>query len=316
MNIVARVHAYPPHCNAGAELMLHALLRALVGRGHDCSVYLIEPGGGALPYWWEGIYVVPKNVYDPEIAVKRADVAITHLQASSHTVRIAERHKTPSVYLVHNDFQNTTRRELAKSPATLTVFNSQAMADSLADLAEGIVVYPPVDPEEYRVEPGGRVTLINMTDIKGVDVFWKLAAELPEVPFLGVEGGYGHQETHGGLPNVTIMGHTPNIRRVYAETKILLMPSKYDTWGRVTVEAMSSGIPVIASPCPGVVEALGGAGFVIERDDLDRWVATIKTLMRDDDFYAKASAAARQRALDLDPADDLVRFCDAVEALA
>jgi glycosyltransferase involved in cell wall biosynthesis len=316
MKIVARVHAYPPFTNAGAEMMLHALLRALVERGHDCSVYLIERCGHQTPYLWEGIYVVPRGAFDDEKAIKHADVAISHLQASAHTQRIADRHRTPTVYLVHNDFEDTTRRELARTPASLTVFNSQAMADSLADLTEGIVVYPPVDPEEYRVEPGESVTLINMTDIKGVDVFWKLAAELPDIPFLGVEGGYGYQETQGGLPNVTIMGHSPNIRRAYAETKILLMPSKYDTWGRVTVEAMSSGIPVIASPCPGVVEALGGAGFVIERDNLDAWASTIRTLIDDPAAYAKASAAARQRALDLDPADDLARFCDAVEALA
>lgn len=315
MKVVARVHAYPPHCNAGAEMMLHALLRALTARGHECWVYLTDPCGIVNPYRWEGISVVPKNVFDAEKAIKFADVAITHLGASSHTIRIAERFGVPSVYLVHNDFDDTTRRELSKSPATLTVFNSHAMADALSGLASGIIVPPPVDHAEYRVEPGGHVTLINMIDIKGVDVFWKLAAALPDVPFLGVEGGYGHQETTGGLPNVRIMGHTPKIRQAYEQTKILLMPSRYDTWGRVSVEAMSSGIPVIASPCPGVVEALGGAGFVVDRDDIDGWIETVRTLMDDPQAYAAASAAARQRAIDLDPAESLAQFCTAVEAL-
>lgn len=316
MNVVARVHLYPPYHNAGAEMMLHALLRALVGRGHECSVYLTEPTGELSSFWLDGVRVVPKNVYDDEKAVKAADVVITHLQASSQTRRIAGRFGVPVVYLVHNDFAVTTGRELA-DPPELTVFNSRHLAESLGDLATGIVVHPPVDVAEYRVErTGDHITLINLMESKGADVFWRLAAALPDVPFLGVKGGYGKQQVRTGLSNVTIMDHTPQIRRAYARTKILLMPSTYESWGRVGVEAMVSGIPVIAAPTPGLTEALDDAGIFVDHLDLEGWVSTIRRLLDDPEVYAKASSAARQRALDLDPADDLARFCDAVEALA
>lgn len=316
MKVVARVSLYPPQHNAGAEMMLHALLRALVARGHDCSVYLTHPTGGHSAFRLDGVLVVPKNVYDDEKAIKNAHVVVTHLDAADHTRRIAARRGAPVVYLVHNDFAVSTRRELS-DPPELTVFNSRHLAESLRDLTTGIVVHPPVDPDEYRVEAtGDHVTLINLMRDKGAAVFWKLAVDLQDVPFLGVRGGYGRQEIHGELPNVTIMDHTPQIRPVYAQTKILLMPSSYESWGRVGVEAMASGIPVIAHPTPGLTEALGDAGIFVDRDDLNGWASTIRTLLDDDEAYAKASSAARQRALDLEPADDLARFCDAVEALA
>jgi len=197
------------------------------------------------------------------------------------------------------------------------VFNSRHLAESLSRFTSGIVVHPPVDADEYRVEQtGDHITLINLMESKGADVFWRLAAALPDVPFLGVKGGYGKQMIRAGLPNVTIMDHTPQIRRAYAQTKILLMPSTYESWGRVGIEAMVSGIPVVAAPTPGLTEALGDAGTFVEHRDLEGWVSTIRRLLDDPEVYAKASSAAAQRALDLDPADDLARFCDAVEALA
>jgi glycosyltransferase involved in cell wall biosynthesis len=316
VKVVARVHGYPPQLNAGAEMMLHALLRALAARGHDCEVYLTDPCTARLPYRWQGIYVVPKGAFDSEKAVKTADVVISHLGPSSHTQLMARRFGTPMVYLVHNDFQVSTQRELSQFPADLTVFNSQSMADNLAEYGTGIVVPPPVDPEEYRVEPGDHVTLINLMAHKGSRLFYRLAGRMPDIPFLAVEGGYGAQVIRRGLANVTFMGHTPDIKRAYERTKILLMPSVYESWGRVGVEAMSSGIPVIAHPTPGLQESLGSAGIFVDLNDVDGWIETVRTLMNDPEAYAAASAAARQRAIDLDPAESLARFCSAVEALA
>ena len=41
------------------------------------------------------------------------------------------------------------------------------------------------------------------------------------------------------------------------------MPSQEETWGRVAIEAISSGIPVIANPTEGLREALDYCGIYI-----------------------------------------------------
>ncbi|MFE4971343.1 glycosyltransferase [Kitasatospora sp. NPDC056651] len=63
-----------------------------------------------------------------------------------------------------------------------------------------------------------------------------------------------------------IIDHVPGHamrERVYARSRVVLMPSSHESWGRVGVEAFASGIPVIAHPTPGLAECLGHAGIYV-----------------------------------------------------
>jgi hypothetical protein len=132
-----------------------------------------------------------------------------------------------------------------------------------------------------------------------------------------VQGAYGRQVIPPVVPpNVTLAANTPRIRdEVYARTRILLMPSEYESWGRTGVEAMASGIPVIAHPTPGLRESLGDAGIFVDRDDTAGWADAIAELS-DPDVYAQVSRRAAARARELDPAEDLETWRAAVESLA
>jgi glycosyltransferase involved in cell wall biosynthesis len=133
-----------------------------------------------------------------------------------------------------------------------------------------------------------------------------------------VVGGYGEQIIRDDLPNMEIVPHTPGDRMakdVYARTKILLAPSAYESYGRVAVEAMCSGIPVIAHPTPGLLESLGDAGTFCDRDDLDAWEAAIRSLSTPN-VYRTASKAASARAAGLDPQAELDTWVEAMEGVA
>jgi glycosyltransferase involved in cell wall biosynthesis len=93
------------------------------------------------------------------------------------------------------------------------------------------------------------------------------------------------------------------------------MPSAHESWGRVGVEAMTSGIPVIAAPTAGLKESLGDAGVFCDRDDLDAWEQALRRLL-DGRRWKAASRKAKARAAELDPAADLDRWCHEVETLA
>ena len=62
------------------------------------------------------------------------------------------------------------------------------------------------------------------------------------------------------------------------------MPSNNETWGRTAVEAMASGIPVIHSESPGLVECVGGAGIQCDRIDVDGWCQSIRRILGDRAF--------------------------------
>lgn len=107
---------------------------------------------------------------------------------------------------------------------------------------------------------------------------------------------------------------TKDMRTVWAQTRILLMPSAFETWGMVGVEAMCSGIPVIAHPTTGLRESLGDAGIFADRNNPAEWVDAIRRL-DDPAAYRAASERAFARVRQLDPRKSLRRFARAVEAL-
>jgi glycosyltransferase involved in cell wall biosynthesis len=162
--------------------------------------------------------------------------------------------------------------------------------------------------------PGDSVTLVNLSRVKGADVFWRLARRFPDTPFLGVRGGYGEQLLER-RPNVTVLGPQRDMRDVYARTRVLLMPSRAETWGMVAVEAMASGIPVLARPTAGLRESLGRAGNYPTDDSLDAWQDALARLLSQRG-WAGAAARARRRSRELDPAAERRTFADALEDVA
>lgn len=325
MRVLMLAHQWIPEHNAGAEVMVHAMLRALVACGHEVDVTLSRQSGE--PYVLDGVRVWPGR--DPRELIPGAGVLVTHLENTPAATLLGRWHRLPVVQVLHNTLDITKRWA---PNAALAVCNSQWMrADFHGELGpempRTLVVRPPVAAADYATTPGDMVTLINLRPDeespggvvlgKGAELFWHLAELMPDVKFLGVKGAYGAQMVRD-LPNVEVVEHVPHDRmrdEVYARTSVLLVPSSYESWGRVAVEAMASGIPVIAHPTPGLAEALGSAGALLDRNDPLAWVAEIERLTCPECRPDEADAA-RWRAAELDPTADLNRWCDAVEALA
>jgi glycosyltransferase involved in cell wall biosynthesis len=143
-----------------------------------------------------------------------------------------------------------------------------------------------------------KITLVNLFERKGGLFFNTLARRLPEYEFLGVEGGYGRQEKVE-LPNMTYVGNNANMKSVYADTRILLMPSMYESYGRTAIEAMCSGIPVIAAPTPGLKESMGEAGIFCSLDSMEDWITAIKSL-DDEKTYKAQSKICADHALEVE----------------
>lgn len=318
MRILAMIPNYPPH-GVGSWIMTHNLLRALVQRGHDADVVLSATPGA--PYEVDGVRVWPHvDKSDPFRFIDDAHVLVAHVESAGRALALGEVRGVPVVQIVHNAGA-FTEAALRKRPAALTVFNSQHVADQLGELCgRSIVVPPPVAAAEYATTPGDAVTLVNLSEDKGAEIFYQLAERIPDRSFLGVRGGYGVQVTPHGpddLPNVEVIDHVPpHLMReqVYARTRILLMPSAHESWGRTGVEALTSGIPVIAHPTPGLQESLAQAGTFCDRHDIDAWEQALRALL-DGRRWRAASRKAKARAEQLDPADDLDRWAAEIEAL-
>lgn len=319
MRVLAHVHKYPPLHNAGAEWMLHTMLRRLVERGDEVTVTLVDQRLAS--YELHGVKVITNAAPRSLAAMAReVDVVITHLDKTGDAVRAARQARRPLCHVVHNDRQ-IAYHHVKPGDDVLLAVNSEWITEALAWPGRQVLVRPPVRTADYTLDrdPAAAeyVTLVNMTLAKGSDVLRKVAKAHRRRAFLGVVGAYGSQDLHRHPPNVTVCQHSADIRGdVYARTRVLLMPSGYESWGRVAIEAAASGIPTIAHPTPGLLEALGPAGIFANRANLREWTKALEAL-DDPATYAKASAAARARAVELEAITDrdLDHFEEALDRL-
>jgi glycosyltransferase involved in cell wall biosynthesis len=292
IKILAYVHGYFPNHNAGAEAMLHQILMDLKHKGHEVKVLTRDPGADN----YEGIPLTEAGIGKDQALAEWADVIFTHLDYTRFAVRLGNRNRKPVVHLVHNDRQLKYHNILDKSTAAFAIANSEWIKLTIKKNIPSLVVFPPTIPERYSVETSREaITLINMNEAKGGKMFWQLARIFPDKKFIGVRGAYGEQvEYDKELPNVTILKNTPDIQEVYKKSGIVLMPSSYESWGRVAMEAACSGIPVIAAPTPGLKESLDYAGIFAEHDDVAGWVEAIRFL-DDKKNYDKYSKLTKKR---------------------
>lgn len=295
VRVVAYVDRYPPVVNAGAEWYLHAVMRHLATCGHESVVVTDTPDR----YVLEGVAVHP--VADLDEMVDVADVLVGHLLWTRQVVNLASARQLPLVYVLHNDMQ-VAHWQLRPEQVTVLVHNSR-WVEARFDRWQGptAVVRPACLLDDYRLDGDafGRefVTLVNPTPDKGSPTLYRVAAREHRRRFATVAGGYGQQlRPPRDVRNVERLPSTPSMRDdVYARTRVLFVPSRYESWGRVAVEAMCAGIPVVAHPTDGLVEACGDAGWFVDRDDIDGWVAALHAL-DDRATFAEWSARARDRA--------------------
>lgn len=302
MKITALLPAYPPQSRVGAWLATHAFLAHLANDGHEVTV--VPRLGDHDPYLLDGV-MVARALESITITgyITNADIVVSHCGDDGVGAELAAKYHRPNVRMAHGFIYDQESLE----GAAMVVFNSHALAASVHCPSPWVVCHPRVDPAQFATTTGGRVTLVNLSEPKGGELFWRLVRSLPHRPFLGVAGGYGAQYVDS-YPNADVINGTPAMRDdVYSQTRLLLMPSERETWGMVAVEAMASGIPVIAHPTDGLIESLGDAGIFVDRADGQGWIDEIERLHEPDE-WAAASARALARSAELDTLDDVERF--------
>ena len=93
-------------------------------------------------------------------------------------------------------------------------------------------------------------------------------------------------------------GHAPSPSEAMAQLDILVHPARNESFGRVLVEAMAAGRPVISVDEGGAQETLdhGAAGILVAPDDVEALAHSIRQLVNDRAEARRLSNAGRERA--------------------
>jgi glycosyltransferase involved in cell wall biosynthesis len=209
-----------------------------------------------------------------------------------------------SATIALNRKHRTWERHVAVFLATTEFAKERFVVGGLP--AERIWVKPHfvADPGPPTATPSRSRTVLyvgRLSKEKGPDVLIEAIGMLQDCNLEWVFVGTGPEEEtlrRRAGPRVRFAGLlTPEqVRDQMRRARALVFPSVcYETFGMSVVEAMATGLPIVASDLGGTPEIVGDrAGRLVPPGDVATWTEALRSLA-DDQFVDRAGAAARQR---------------------
>lgn len=108
------------------------------------------------------------------------------------------------------------------------------------------------------------------------------------------------EEIFSGMPAVfTGMLQGEELSQAYASGDVFIMPSESETLGLVVLEAMSSGLPVVAARAGGIPDIIpddqqGKTGYLFNPGDIDDCLSKLEPLLHDSTLRETIGKAARE----------------------
>lgn len=320
----------------GGELSMLQLMSGLKAAGH--SVALVSSGEGELAERAraEGheVYIAPM----PSIGLRSiAALAAWKRLLSEHAPEIlhaqtpraafyaslaGKKASVTSIFHCRVAARDRKLDPILVRMASCVVCNSHATAQRFAawPWLKPVVIHNGLDVEVLTVvedvneSDAMRLLFVGrLSEEKQPEIAWKvfsqLAGEFPQLQLIFVGGA---DRLNPGLfsglkreiarstykDRVSLVGSQPNVSPWYATADVVIMPSRYEGFGRVLVETMAHGVPVVAFRVGGIPEVVenGRQGILVGPQDVGAMRDAVAGLLKDDEKRRRMGEAGRERA--------------------
>lgn len=158
------------------------------------------------------------------------------------------------------------------------------------------------------IQPGNPIVLFTgrVSHEKGVmeipEIFRGIKEKVPDVKLVVAGTGPAENELREALPETIFLGWVDHdeLPRIYSSADILILPSKFDTFSCVVLEALSCGLPVIAYNTKGPKDIIldGINGYLVNSNS--EFIQKINRYFTDEKLQTMLRKNALIRAKDYD----------------
>jgi len=308
----------------GGEVGLLMLAEGLTRRGHRPLVAV--PGTGGLASHLDHVAI------DPGHAAIAADLRrlatacdVVHVYSGKAMALVEQAGiERPLVYHVLMPDPHPLDTEHARR-ADVVICNSRATAarftgDDAVEIVYNGVAEPRVPVAPLEVDPMRRTvaivggTVLRKGQLDALPALLDLVAATDDVDvvLIGRTGGPAalrlRRVARASAGRIRLMGYVPSVADHLGQFALVLVPSRSEGFGRVAVEALRAGVPVLARRVDGLAEALGDLADPWLPIDRGAWGERIRQELEAPRHTATELRAAAHR---FDPE----RFVSEIEAI-
>ena len=230
------------------------------------------------------------------------DITLVGADKSFHRVIRFALERSDAVTAVSNYLADRTQRDFAPHVPVEVIPNFVDTAPPLSDLQRGV---------RQTWAPGGERILIHASNFRPVkrisDVVRVFAEVRRQLPARLVLVGEGPERLFAQqlvreldlTGDVVFLGQQDDIRGPLSCADLLLLPSEQESFGLTALEAMVSGVPVIATTIGGLPEVVvdGESGRLFPVGEVRGMAAEAVRLLTDEPARRAMGRAGRERAL-------------------
>jgi len=143
-------------------------------------------------------------------------------------------------------------------------------------------------------QKGYDLALLALAGLKDLEWEWRIAGDGPQLP-----GLHAMAQEHDLQGRVHFLGWqtAEQLKKQYAEANLFLFPSRHEGMPNAMLEAMASGLPVVATRIAGNEELVvnGETGALVPVEDVSALREALRPFLRDAGMREKMGSAARPR---------------------